>query len=243
LTKQTHICVALGFRFYKNQQYGAVKGLMMNQFRKLEAYLYFNYFEKYNPPREFHVNDKVINSIARTGIWFVPVPKTGTQSIRYFLYRNFGRTFAHEGPLRGHKTALHYQDLFGQHMWENLFSFGFTRNPWDRMVSLYHYQNPDNKIHFKDWIDKPQPEYLSRETSAYLCDKNNNKTVKFIGRFESLKQDFNEICQKLQIKDQHLIKKNVSSRDRDYRKYYSNETAEIVRNRFKRDIENFGYKF
>ena len=41
-------------------------------------------------------------------------------------------------PLSAHSTASEIRDLFG-HSYSKYFSFGFSRNPYDRIYSLYSY--------------------------------------------------------------------------------------------------------
>jgi chondroitin 4-sulfotransferase 11 len=64
----------------------------------------------------------------------------------------------------------------------------------------------------------------------------------FIGKFESLNEDFKFIKSKLNLKKElpHLNKSN--NRDR-YGNYYNNETFDIVTRMYQKDLNNFNYKF
>ena len=67
--------------------------------------------------------------------------------------------------------------------------------------------------------------------------------VDFIGRFESLDQDWLQIQQKLKI-DVSLPKLNFNgNRLRDYREYYNKQLVSTVRERFAVDVEYFNYQF
>ena len=60
-------------------------------------------------------------------------------------------------------------------------------------------------------------------------------------RFENLSEEFAQIAKHLQL-DVTLPHVKRSKRG-NYRAYYDEATAQIVRDWFKRDIEIFGYEF
>ena len=159
------------------------------------------------------------------------------------------------GKFAGHKKAFVYKRS-KPNIFDNYFKFTFVRNPWDRVVSFYHYQikrgwdyYPFNKtIPFdkfvKNWL-KP----MRRQTplATYPCydwisDKDDNLLVDFIGRFENFQEDFDIVCDKIGIPHQQLPHKNKSNH-KHYTEYYDDETRQIVAERYAKDIERFGYKF
>ena len=75
----------------------------------------------------------------------------------------------------------------------------------------------------------------------FICDKNKNLMVDFVGRFENIKEDWNHIVSKTGI-DADLVHINKSNH-KHYRAAYTDKTAEIVYNLFKEDIDMFGYEF
>jgi len=79
--------------------------------------------------------------------------------------------------------------------------------------------------------------------SDYLIDLHGNVIVDFIGRYERLQEDFDEVCRRIGIPAPPLPHKRKAQDRKDYRSYYTAETAELVAQRFKRDIEMFGYRF
>ena len=81
---------------------------------------------------------------------------------------------------------------------------------------------------------KPQIEFTH--------DADMNLMVDYVGRFENLQQDFDNICDKIGIPQQRLPHDNKSN-DKYYTEYYDDETRQIVAEKYAQDIDIFGYKF
>jgi len=76
----------------------------------------------------------------------------------------------------------------------------------------------------------------------YLSDENGKLIVDFVGRFENIEEDSKKVFENLGFENASLPHKN-SSKHRNYRTYYTEETREEVRRRYSRDIDFFGYDF
>lgn len=177
---------------------------------------------------------------------FVRINKTGGSSVKWAL----------QLPI-GHTTALEYIDKIGRQKWDNKFTFSIVRNPWDRVVSQYHYRVKTNqtnlgttRISFRDWVklvyqendsfyyDKPK---MFMPQLDWLIDRNGEVLVEYILRFENLNDDFDTLCKKLgkSAKLPHI----KSTKRANYQDYYDNDTFRIVEKWFKKDIFKFEYKF
>lgn len=75
----------------------------------------------------------------------------------------------------------------------------------------------------------------------FLTNKDRKMNIDFIGRFENLQKDFNQICKTINIPFIELPKLNSTSHDH-YSKY-NEETKKIVAEIFQKDIDYFGYKY
>lgn len=177
---------------------------------------------------------------------FIHINKTGGSSIEKALNIPFE-----------HKTALEKIDEISREEWDRKLTFTIVRNPWDKVVSHYHYRVQtnqtelgDKRIGFKEWVklaygnqdddyyDNPK---MFMPQLNWITDKNGKILVDEIIYFENLDGEFKKVLKKLgRNKTLPHIKK---SNHRNYREYYDQETIEIVRNWYKRDIECFGYKF
>jgi len=151
-------------------------------------------------------------------------------------------------------------------VWDNYFKFSFVRNPWDRVVSCW--KDKASPAHCDSWPDsvycKARNDTFSKfvtriintefiefinESEFSIADRHVlSQTVlipddtDFIGRFENLQEDFNTICDKIGIPQQQLAHINKTEHTH-YAEYYTDETREIVANKYSKDIKHFGYKF
>lgn len=143
------------------------------------------------------------------------------------------------------------------------YKFCFVRNPFDRIVSSYIYLKQggiDGKITpwiknhilpfkcFSEFVkyslpsNKVKNEQHFRPQYKFICDKNFKIKVDFVGRFENLETDLRIVAKKINI-NCSLPMRNLSKRRKDYRKYYDNETYEIIADFYQKDIDLFGYGF
>ncbi|MCR8677617.1 sulfotransferase family 2 domain-containing protein [Campylobacter sp. S4:11] len=185
---------------------------------------------------------------------FIHVPKVAGSSIERVIYQT-------DRWLVGHVKASDYVKL-DRAKFESYFSFGFVRNPYDRVVSAYHYLKNDSPdpldikwgklnirdLEFKEFVLKLQDDEFRQNIlrknhfyfqNKYLCDENMNILVNFVGKFEQLNSDFKKILGILNRKDS-LIHVN-KSKHCDYRDYYNYETYKIIREIYKNDFEIFDY--
>jgi len=150
-----------------------------------------------------------------------------------------------------HVTASELRNELPQEVYETFFKFAFVRNPWDWQVSLYHFMRQQSDHHQHDLIAEMNFEdyivwrcnhdlHLQAE---FVTDKEGNLIVDFVGRFESLQEDFDSICQQIGLPQLGLPHINRSHRRQDYRSYYNDRTRRLVETYFQRDIEIFGYSF
>ena len=143
------------------------------------------------------------------------------------------------------------------------------RNPWDMTTSMYNYLWHGNhpwpktwrrtnknfsKLSFREWITHRSfrvPTIRSENVnsrqrgrdgdfSSWLTSK--KYTIDFIGRFETLQEDFNIVCDKIGIPRQKLPHEHKTEH-KHYTECYDEETKQIVAEKYAKDIEHFGYEF
>lgn len=153
--------------------------------------------------------------------------------------------------LHKHAKAIEIREYLGDSKYNAYYKFAFVRNPWDWQISLYHYIRKDkyhkdntiaNTLNFHDFLKREienfapcQLDFLSDDRGKIILDK--------IGKFETLQQDFYEILNYLSLTPVKLQRLNPSNRSKNYRQYYTEQTAMLVNDYFQRDIEYFNYSF
>jgi hypothetical protein len=187
---------------------------------------------------------------------FIHVPKNGGISIANGL-------FGEKRMLGGHYSVEFYRMVFGADF-DAYFKFAICRNPWDRLVSAYHYLKSGG-LDFRDveWATKHLSPYDTFEVfilnwltpqnihkgmhftpqHEFICDGKGNIAVDYVGRFENMAQSFAEIAKEIGQHTKTLPHSNRSPRKNDYRPYYTNEMAARVADVYAQDIKTFGYEF
>lgn len=180
---------------------------------------------------------------------FIHINRTGGSSVERALMLPYRRK---------HWTALEKIEQVGRDNWDRKLTFTTVRNPWDKVVSEYHFrmktnQNNllENPIEFNKWVkytyqDKNTTYYDKRSRMFlsqidWISDQNGFILVDEILHFENLHNDFNSLMRKL---GKNITLPHVNSTDhRNYQEYYTPETKQIVQIWFEQDIERFGYSF
>ena len=147
----------------------------------------------------------------------------------------------------------------------------FVRNPWDRFISGYldlqkHVPGRFSKRYniwatqeetpnwYKEWDFKNFEDFCMRfKSSGWSEDRHfkpqldfmtidNNISVNFIGKFENLQNDFNNLLSKLGSENIQLPHIHKSDRSR-YRTYNSEKSKTLVEEFYKKVIQEFDYEF
>jgi hypothetical protein len=140
---------------------------------------------------------------------------------------------------KNHKTAINIRKDLGKNKFKKYLKFCVIRNPYDKMVSRYHWIN--SKLSFKKFVKK-------YNTNNFPIHSINNKSVcNYFIRFEHLEDDIKTLCEKLKIEsyDLSLLPKHKSkhrkNKQKHWSEYYNEETKKIVYNKHKKEFKLFGY--
>lgn len=156
-------------------------------------------------------------------------------------------------PLGQHSNARTPQ---GGHLdkYANYFKFGFTRNPWDRMLSWYaliHKDDPksleEDRVRFEAFLINDTAlisadQTFHYNTLDYFTSAKDAWQVDTIYRYEQLESELNALCERFGWKPIELPQLNVTS-PKNYRDYYTEKSRELVAQKCEKDILYFGYRF
>lgn len=185
---------------------------------------------------------------------FIHNPKTGGTTLRKLFMADGG----FDGPLTGQLPDD----------WAQEFSFGFVRNPFDRLVSAWKmfslgiddtgWRVPED---LEAGMDLLSFMHIAFDESIPYCigtrygkGRIRNHTLpqthevyslaqaKFIGRFENYNDDVNTIFAHLGLASRTLPKRNVSKRG-PYQKYFNDQTRAMAEAFYAEDLKIFGYAF
>jgi hypothetical protein len=156
-----------------------------------------------------------------------------------------------------HAKARDAKKELSEEVYNSFYKFAFVRNPWDWQVSYYHFilketthirhEQVKAMSGFQEYLEwviatkNPFPKGATKLQKEIITDYDGTVIVDFVGRYETLAQDFQRVCHILGI-ESSLPHLNRSSHQ-DYRSYYTETTRKIVEEYFKEDIELFGYTF
>lgn len=199
---------------------------------------------------------------------FIHIPKTAGQSVEHVFLNLLGLTWETRAPLLlrfndnkklgpprlAHLKASDYlkYKYISEDLFNSYFKFSFVRNPWSRLVSFYNYRKYFLLYNFKSFVMKHLEKKIWKKDYwfigpqyEFLYDDNGKILVDFVGKFENLQNDFDKICNSINIaktKLPHINKSNQNilntildiipaqkgKNKKSYSEYYDKESEEYV---------------
>lgn len=161
----------------------------------------------------------------------------------------------------------YFKFAFVRNPWDKMVSFysyharrGFDLLPRERKSLLSRLVRPGRKgarpqPSFREFIlvDMHRMQYAKPKGESsrgmrtsnqidWLTDSDGKIAMDFIGRFESIQDDFDHVCKELKIPAMPLRHVKRSKR-RDYASYYDDDTYNAVATAFSKDIAYLDYRF
>ena len=204
---------------------------------------------------------------------FVHIPKTGGTSLALALearahkddiligdtpkaLRRRQRLKGHQarGRLWKHSTLADIDGFIDREFVANAFCVTLVRNPWDRLVSLYHW------LQFQEFQHPMVTRAQTVSFAEFLSAKETQAALRLHTPIQSMRDATGEERATLYIRLEHferdaapfwdhlgfalkLPHENRSDRDRDYRRYYDDALAALVADICTKEIDRFGYGF
>lgn len=167
-------------------------------------------------------------------------------------------------------TGAEFVENIRRDRYVGYFKFAFVRNPWDRLVSCYLQKlapgSRDNAIsrrfarragdagedvtftRFAEAVceipdDRANPHFRSQHVG--LLNDDGELLPDFMGSFENLSKHFAHAAKKIGTPHLELphLTPSLGHKGRSYRDFYDGELAQKVGERFRKDVELFGYDF
>ncbi len=159
------------------------------------------------------------------------------------------------GRLWKHATLADIRGLASDAEIAGFFIVTMVRNPWDRMVSYYHWLRTQSFVHpavalakatdFGGFLNAPetQASIFAHPYGRYMTTAAGTERCDCFIRLEHVAEDAGPFEAHLGFRLAPLLPANVSDRPRDWRTFYSDADAGIIARICAADIARFGYGF
>ncbi len=164
---------------------------------------------------------------------FIHVPRTGGKSVREMWGRN-----AHKQHMTYEETTKTFKEL----NFNEYFTFGFIRNPWERVYSLFckHVSDGVASKGFKYWMfDESRTDSKRHKQSAIYFLQG----VDYIARFEDFEQEWDYIFDKIGLTRVKLPHINERRGGKPYQFEYDDEMKDFIYNHHQDDIDYGSYTY
>jgi len=191
---------------------------------------------------------------------FIHIPKNAGNSVSNWMRENFPTITTKRQQHSGIKVA---ENMLGDLGWK----FCVIRNPWDYAVSWYTFKIDVAKVRIQQVNENPllansRKEKYNVEKQQHQIDRleaegfegwlkrtSRNSQMSWAAgcdywvKLENLEEDFKEVQQRLNCFESigHANKTRNRSSYKDY--YTSQELIDIVADKWKDDVESFGYDY
>lgn len=203
---------------------------------------------------------------------FIHIPKTGGVSLTHAImseilgYRTHGEIGKMPNDLKFRFEVRNAQKhAFGKafvphHLskgqWDEYYKFAVVRNPWDRLISEFHWRQTrpahrpsTNLDEFITYCEKRMNSKSSRDIywahaqlqSDFVTGRKGKLLVDKLYRFENMPDTYIDLARKLNLPLRN--EKHNTSDHKHYREYYNTKQRDRVAKLYRKDIEGFGYEF
>lgn len=165
---------------------------------------------------------------------FVHIPKVAGQSIETLFLEDLGLDWEQRGELLMRKKKSHEQ---GPHRlahlrakdyvalgytdaqtYDSFFKFSFVRNPYARVLSLYHYLGYSRIISVEKFIEKVlvkmvnEDHFFYQSQYDYLYSDKGKLLVDYVGKLEQISEDIEHVFEKSGLQGKKLPHVNKSEK-------------------------------
>ncbi len=181
---------------------------------------------------------------------FIHVHRTGGSTIGNLIKNHSGKKVTYFTQHENARTSKSY--LIDTH--KDYYSFGFTRNPWERILSWYSLINlnqPQSLIEerkrFEMFIKSDAAsdfatQYFHYNSIDYLTNEEGKLKVDKIFRYENYAAAVLEIQERFSMPPEKVPILN-NTPNKDYHDFYTKESQRLIAEKCRLDIEYFNYEY
>jgi len=145
-----------------------------------------------------------------------------------------------------HMPVSMVRKMLGRQQFESYFSFAIERNPWDAVVSLFHWRYRDAEPgSFREYVHSDAVETFATKNQRIYRIKGEVAVTRVL-RYESLADELAAVWKELDLPgDPELphAKSGTRPRGPSYRSYYDAMSRDRVATLFALPISELGYEF
>ena len=184
---------------------------------------------------------------------FIEVFKTGSRTVRRELMKNDSGAKQLPRIQNGEKThhveaSWIKENIFPKKGldWDEYFKFGFVRNPWDRELSNYFFNNgklkPPEDVPFKEFLNA----HLFKGGSINItnipqCDYLTD--VNYVAKFENYAEEVKYLFNRIDVPMSQSLMHTNKTEHKSYWEYYDDADIMKVHEWYEKDIEMYNYEF
>jgi len=180
--------------------------------------------------------------------FFNPVPRMKEQ---YPSTRKMLRTmwrFLSFKKFNSHIMAAHIMRRIPKDIWDGYYKFSVDRNPWDKVLSHYHfvrqrYSEFNEDITFDEYLEKAELPY----NYEIYTDKNKELLVDRVIKYENLDEELGDIFGRLGVPYEGSLdvyeKSHYREKKKNFQESYTENQKKLVADKFEFEINLHGYNF
>jgi hypothetical protein len=181
---------------------------------------------------------------------FIHVHRTGGTSLTNILKQKLSDNFT---VLSQHENGKTLEPTFLE-KYNDYFTLGFTRNPWDRILSWYsllHFNDQkslaEERKRFEKFIELDcaidfTKQFFHYNSLDYFSNKNGKLIVDKIFYYEDYENEIEVLFNKFNLSLTEIPVINETSK-KNYKEYYTDKSRRLIAEKCKKDIQYFNYSF
>lgn len=168
---------------------------------------------------------------------YIRVPKCASSSIKAALDEYF------DDPEKDFHWPV---SRFNDSKYDDYYKFGCVRNTYERLISwVFHKKKQWDPAYLREICNMVQNNrhIINGESTFAPLTWYLDQDVDYIMQYDNLQNDFNLVCDSIQIPRIVLPKLNASKKHNHYSHFYTDDLRELVEKTYAEEIDRFNFKY